>query len=328
MTERARIVVPDDFPVVFTGTRAETRLRTAGDLAVFAERGADQEPELTRRIRDARVVLGLRAYTHYTKRVLDECPALRMISLWGSGTDGVDLDACAERGITVTNTPGVNAHAVAEHTLALLLAFAHRIPRMDAAVRAGQWPRDQLTQLEGKTLGLIGLGAIGSRVAQLAAPFGMRLLASTHGPDNGRAARLGASHVPLERLLAESDFVSLHLRLSGATRGLLGRAELERMKPTAVLVNTARAALVDRDALLGVLRDGRIAGAALDVFHEEPIAAGDPLLSMPNLVLTPHNAGSTPEVIDAGLDRAVENVELFLRGTPRHVVTPTAPARA
>src|SRR5215813_2610675 len=224
--------------------------------------------------------------------------------------------------LSYTNTPGVNAHALAEHTIALMLAVTRRIPAMDRDLRAGQWPRGLLTQLEGRTLGLIGLGAIGSRVAVLAKPFGMRMLATTFGPDNGRAAALGAQHVPLEQLLRESDIVSLHLRLSADTQGYLGRDRLALMKPTAFLINTARGGLVDKQALIEAVRDKRIAGAALDVFHEEPIPAGDPLLALPDLVLTPHNGGMTREVIDNGVLRAVENVQLFLEGRLRDLVVP------
>jgi len=224
--------------------------------------------------------------------------------------------------LSYTNTPGVNAHALAEHTIALMLAVTRRIPAMDRDLRAGQWPRGLLTQLEGRTLGLIGLGAIGSRVAVLAKPFGMRMLATTFGPDNGRAAALGAQHVPLEELLRESDIVSLHLRLSADTQGYLGRDRLALMKPTAFLINTARSGLVDKQALIDAARDKRIAGAALDVFHEEPIPPGDPLLALPELVLTPHNGGMTREVIDSGILRAVENVQLFLEGRPRDLVVP------
>jgi phosphoglycerate dehydrogenase-like enzyme len=234
--------------------------------------------------------------------------------VWGTGTDHIDLSAARSLGVTVTSTPGVNANAVAEHTMALMLAIMRRIPAMDAAVRAGQWPRGVLTQLEGKTLGIIGLGAIGTRVATLASAFGMRLLASTLGDDDGRSAAVGARHVPIETLLRESDVVTLHLRLSERTTGYIGPAHLALMKPTAFLVNTARAALVDRVALIDALRDSRIAGAALDVFHEEPIPAGDDLLALPNVVLTPHDAGMTAEVIDRGLRRAVQNVEAFLTG--------------
>jgi D-3-phosphoglycerate dehydrogenase len=235
-----------------------------------------------------------------------------MISIWGTGTDNVDVDACLERGISVTNTPGVNANSVAEHTLALMLAVTRQIPAMDRGVRAGQWPRALLVQLEGKTLGVIGLGAIGRRVAALATAFGMRILATSWGPDDGRAATVGAKHVTLETLLGESDIVSVHMRLSADTNGILNRERLALMKPSSFLINTARGALVDREALIDALREGRIAGAGLDVFHDEPIGANDPLLSLPNVVMTPHNAGTTQEVIDLGLQRAVENVERFL----------------
>jgi D-3-phosphoglycerate dehydrogenase / 2-oxoglutarate reductase len=315
-----KIVVPDDFPAALTGSAAEPRLRALGDVAVHTERGADQEAELIRRVGGAEVVINIRAHARFTDRVLAACPRLRLISIWGAGTDNVDLAACRARGVAVTNTPGVNAHAVAEHTLALMLAVTRRLPAMDRDVRAGEWPRGLLVQLEGRTLGLVGLGAIGRRVAELARGFGMRLLATTYGPDNGRAATLGARAVDIETLLRESDVVSLHLRLSDETRGYLSRDRLALMKPTAFLINTARGALVDKAALVETLRAGRIAGAGLDVFHEEPVPAGDPILSLPTVVLTPHNAGMTREVVDGGLLRAVENVELFLKGTPRDVV--------
>jgi phosphoglycerate dehydrogenase-like enzyme len=312
------IVVPDDFPPVFAGSAADTSLRTLGSVTVHTERGADAEAELIRRVSAANVVVNLRAHAKFTDRVLSACDDLRLISIWGTGTDHVDLAACGARGVAVMSTPGVNANAVAEHTLGLMLAFARRIPANDAAVRAGGWPRGVLTELGGKTLGLVGLGAIGTRVAQLIAPFGMRLLATTFGPDKGRAASVGAQSVDLETLLRESDVVSLHLRLSPESRGLISRERLALMKPTALLVNTARGALVDRDALVEALRSERIGGAALDVFHEEPIGANDPLLSLPNVVLTPHNAGTTHETIDAGLRRAVENVAQFLQRQSGH----------
>jgi phosphoglycerate dehydrogenase-like enzyme len=315
------IVVPDDFPAAISGTPAEQQLRALGDVTVNVERGADREAELIRRVAGADIVVNIRAHARFTASVLAACDRLRLISVWGTGTDHIDLDACRAGGVTVANTPGVNAHAVAEHTMALILAVTRRIPSFDAAVRDGQWPRGMLAQLEGKTLGIVGLGAVGRRVATLAAPFGMRLVASTHGDDAGRAAAVGAQHVPLDTLLRESDIVSLHLRLSDETSRLLSRERLALMKSSAFLINTARGGLVDRDALIDSLRDGRIAGAGLDVFHEEPIRRDDPFLSLPNVVLTPHNAGMTPEVIDVGLRRAVENVASYLRGAPVNVVT-------
>jgi phosphoglycerate dehydrogenase-like enzyme len=309
-----KIVVPDDFPVVLTGTPAERQLRMLGNVTVYTERGAEQESELVRRIGDAEIVVNIRAYARFSESVFTACPSVRMISIWGTGTDNVDLAACRRRGITVANTPGVNAHAVAEHTLALMLAVTLSIPLLDRDVRSGQWPRVLLVQLEGKTLGIVGLGTIGRRVATLAAPFGVHLLASTWGPDDGRAAAVGARHVPIEKLLQESDIVSLHLRLSAETEAIINRERLALMKPGAFLVNTARGRLVDREALVEALREGRLAGAALDVFHEEPIAASDSLLTLPNVVFTPHNAGMTKEVIDKGLLQTVENVRHFLQG--------------
>jgi phosphoglycerate dehydrogenase-like enzyme len=315
-----KIAVPDDFPAVLKGSPAEDLLRSLGELRIFTERGADQEAELTRRVGDADVVVNIRAHARFSESVLTACPRLRMISVWGTGTDHIDLATCRRRGITVSNTPGVNAHSVAEHTIALMLALARRIPWLDTEVRAGRWPRTRLTQLEGKTLGIIGLGAIGRRVAALAAPFGVRILVSSVGPDNGRGASVGATHVPVDVLLRQSDIVTLHLRLSDQTVDFISRERLALMKPSAMLINTARGPLVDRDALIDALRDGRLAGAALDVYHTEPVPLDDPFLTLPNVVLTPHNAGMTPEVVEAGLRRAVENVEHFLRGAPRDVV--------
>jgi D-3-phosphoglycerate dehydrogenase len=308
-----RIVVPDDYPPALTGSTAEATLRALGDLRVYTERGADQEPELIRRVGDAQVVLNIRAHARFSARVLESCPHLRMISIWGTGTDNVDLAACRELGIQVTNTPGVNAHAVAEHAVALTLSLIRRIPAMNADLRAGGWARAPLAQLEGKVVGVVGTGAIGSRFARLVEPFGVTLLAWSARADDRREAIAGARVVPIEALLAQSDVVSLHLRVTPETTGFLDRGRLALMKPTAFLINTARGALLDEAALVDALREGRLAGAALDVFGEEPLRAGDPLLALPNVVLTPHVAGMTREVIEAGLSQAVENVRRFLR---------------
>ncbi len=310
-----RIVVPDDYPSVFAGTPAERELRTLGDVTVCTEPGADAEREMIRRVGDAGAMISIHANAHVSRAVLAACGRLRVISVWGTGTDHIDLDACKERGVTVMATPGVNANAVAEHTIALMLSITRRIPAMDRAVRSGRWSNGGLVQLEGKTLGIVGLGAIGRRVARLAAPFGMRLLASTLSDDAGRSASVGAQLVPIDTLLRESDIVTLHWRLSDATRSYFTRDRFALMKPTAYLINTARGALVDRDALVDALRDACIAGAGLDVFHEEPLPADDPLLALANVVLTPHNAGSTPEVIDLGLRKAVQNIADFLSRT-------------
>jgi len=313
------IVVPDDFPSIFKGSPAEQRCARLGETKVVSERGADDETELARRIDGARVAINIRAHAHFTDKVFAACPALKLVSIWGTGTDNIDLEAAKRRGITVCNTAGVNANAVAEHTVALMLAVARRIPRLDREMRAGAWPREMLTQLLGKTLGVFGTGAIGLRVIALARALGMEVLAWSARGETERVAAAGARAASKEQIVHEADVVTLHIRLAPETRGFLGAAELAAMKRPAILVNTGRGALVDRAALLDALREGRLA-AGLDVFHEEPLKPGDPILDLPNVVLSPHNAGQTPEVIRDGLLRAVENIENFLNGRPSGVV--------
>jgi D-3-phosphoglycerate dehydrogenase len=319
------IVVPDDFPSVFQGSQAHDRAKGLGDIRLFTERGADAQDELIRRIDRARIAINIRAHARFSDAVFAACPNLQMVSVWGTGTDNIDLDAAGRRGITVCNTPGVNALAVAEHAIALMLATGRKIPRIDREMRGGGWPREMLTQCLGKTLGVFGTGTIGARVITLATALGMEVLAWSARGDAGRIGTLGARPASKEDILKTADFVSLHLRLTPETRGFLTRRDLTLMKKTAILVNTGRGALVDREALLDALRTGRIAGAGLDVFHEEPVKPDDPVLGLPNVVLSPHNAGQTPEVIRDGLLRAVTNVENFLKGAATDVVV--APIR-
>jgi phosphoglycerate dehydrogenase-like enzyme len=316
------IVVPDDFPSVFEGSAGHERAISLGAVRVCTERGAEDESELAHRIGSARVAINIRAYAPFSDAVFRACPALRMISIWGTGTDNIDLVAAARRGVTVCNTPGTNAIAVAEHALALMLSVSRKIPQIDREMRAGAWPREMLAQLHGKTLGVFGTGAIGSRVAELARALGMTVIAWSARGDADRLNALGVATAAKQDILRRADVVTLHVRLTPATRAFIGSREFALMKPSAILVNTGRGALVDRDALLDALANGRIAGAGLDVFHDEPLKPGDPLLGFPNTVLSPHNAGQTPEVRRDGLLRAVENVERFLAGTPVNVVGP------
>ena len=314
------IVVPDDFPSVFQGSSAQERAKALGALRVFSERGADQEQELIRRIGDARVAINIRAHARFSDGVFVACPALKLVSVWGTGTDNIDLHAAGMRGVTVCNTPGVNAFAVAEHALTLMLAVARKIPAIDRDMHAGKWPREMLTQLLGKTLGVFGMGTIGCRVAALGRAIGMDVLAWSARGDEGRIRAAGARAATKDDILRLADVVSLHVRLAEDTRGFIGRKELAAMKPTAILVNTGRGALVERDALIAALREGKIQGAGLDVFHQEPLTPDDPILTLPNVVCSPHNAGQTPEVVRDGLLRAVANVEHFLAGKPTDVV--------
>ena len=305
------IAVPDDFPSVFEGSSAHERARQLGEVRVFTECGADDGAELARRIGSARVAVNIRAHAHFSDKVLAACLDLKLIAIWVVGTDNIDLTAAARRGVTVCNTPGANAYAVAEHAISLMLAVARKIPQIDREMRGGAWPREMLTQLCGKTLAVFGTGNIGARVAQLGRGLGMEVLSWSARKDTTAS---------IDDILRRADVVSLHVRLTPESRGFIGEREFGLMKPAAILVNTGRGALVDRDALLAALDAGRIAGAGLDVFHDEPLKPDDALLRCGNAVLSPHNAGQTPEVRRDGLLAAIANVENFLAGRPTNVV--------
>jgi phosphoglycerate dehydrogenase-like enzyme len=310
-----RVSVPDDCPPVLAASAAWAELRSRAEVD-YHDTLPGSEDRLVERIGAAEAVVNIRSSTKFTESVFRRCPSMRLLSLWGTGTDNVDLAAASRAGVTVTNTPGVSAPSIAEHCLALMLAVARRVTLHDAAVRRGEWPRGGMVELSGKTLGVIGLGAIGRRFAALGRGIGMRVIAWTMHPDPA----LGFELVEFDELLGASDVVSVHLRLSEQTRGMIGRRELARMKPGAVFLNTARGPIVDETALLEALASGRLAGAGLDVFDTEPLPAGHPLAALPNVVLSPHCAGITPEALEAGLRLAVTNVWSFFDGAPRNTV--------
>jgi D-3-phosphoglycerate dehydrogenase len=222
--------------------------------------------------------------------------------------------------LTVCNTPAVSAISVAEHALALMLGAARKLAEIHADVQDGAWPKAMISQLHGKTLGIIGLGAIGRQVARLGAGIGMNVLAWTFHPDDALADDLGVELAELDEVLRRADVVSLHVRQSPESDGILGAEKLALMKASAILINTARGALVDEAALVAALRNGELGGAALDVFVEEPLPANHPLLEAPNTLLTPHSGGLSPEALEAGLVMAVENIRQFLDGSPVNVV--------
>jgi D-3-phosphoglycerate dehydrogenase len=314
------VIIPDDFPPVISGTPALQTMQAHGDVTIYTSRPETQD-ELIARIQGAHTVVNIRAYCKFTADVLRACPTLKHLAVWGTGTDNIDLPAARSLGITVTNTPNTATDAVAEQGLALLLAVARQIPRLDVQVKQGDWVRGMLTQVCGKTLGLIGTGAIGLRMAQLGKGIGMQVIAWTFHPNPTTAEAMGFRYVPaMTDVLRQADVVSLHLRYSPQTERIIGAQELALMKPTALFINTARGQLVDQQALYEALRDGRIAGAGLDVFEREPLESNDPLLTLPNVVLSPHTAGTTPEALMNGLNLCAANVVAFLEGRVQHRV--------
>lgn len=241
-------------------------------------------------------------------------PRLALIQKIGVGVNTIDLEAAKARGIPVCNLPGTNARAVAELTLALMLATLRRVPRFDAALRRGVWSdplmQDGLGELGGRTVGLVGYGAIPRLLAPVLAALGCRVLYTARSP---RADAVGEPR-PLEALLAEADVVSLHVPLTPETDRLIDARALAAMRPGAVLINTARGSLVDQPALIEALRTGHLAAAGLDVFALEPLAAGDPLLSLPNVVLTPHIGWLTTGTFDRSFALAAENCRRVAAG--------------
>ena len=246
---------------------------------------------------------------------------LRIVARYGVGVDNVDLAAAAARGIVVTNTPGANARSVAELAMALLLLLARPVARAAAETRAGGWPRLPGLSLAGKTVGLIGFGAIGRQTARLLAGFDCRLLAYDPLLNEATAAALGVRAASLDELLAASDFVSLHAPVTPETRGLVDAAFLAQMKPGASLINTARGELVDEAALLDALTSGRLRGAALDAFTTEPPGGDNPLLALPNVIATPHMGAHTDGATTAMGRMALADCLAVLRGEePRYRV--------
>lgn len=248
----------------------------------------------------------------YDARTIEQLPALRCISRCGVGVDAIDLAAARARGITVLNTPDVPTQAVAELTLAMMLGLCRQLPRQSDLVRRREWTRLEAHLLSGRTVGLIGLGRIGRRVAELLAPFRPTIIAADPAADREWAATHGVSIVPLEELLASADVVSIHAASGAATRLALHERELASMKRGAVLVNVARGSMVDEGALVAALESGHLFGAALDVYAQEPYAG--PLCSLPNVILTPHSATLTVETRVAMELECVDKALRFIAG--------------
>ncbi|MEX0701684.1 MAG: phosphoglycerate dehydrogenase [Planctomycetales bacterium] len=231
----------------------------------------------------------------YTRRAIESLPELRAICRAGVGYDAIDMEACEQAGVIVATTPGVNHHAVAEHALAMLLAVARGFPQLDRYVRRGDWQRPFYPRVMGSTLGIVGLGRIGQALCTRAVGIGMRVLVCEPRPDEEFVQRWKIELTDLDDLLARSDFVSLHLPMSAEHRHLMNAARFARMKPGAVLINTARGPLVDEAALVAALQAGRLGGAGLDVFEVEPLPLDSPLLGCERVLLAPHVGGLDAE---------------------------------
>jgi glycerate dehydrogenase len=312
-----------DYETVSNGDLDSARLERAAPGIRFYPLTADHE--ITKRIAAARIVLLNKI--KLTREHLDAARELQLIAVAGTGTDGVDLAAAAERGIAVCNVRGYCTAAVVQHAWAMILSLTQHLAQYmrlatDGSWADGSWVENEtnavlahpIRELSGRVLGIVGWGTLGRGVAAVGEAFGMRILVS-----NRPGAPSEAGRVSLDELLARADIVSLHCPSTPATRGLIGARELALMKPDALLINTARGALVDGAALARALREGRLAGAGIDVLTQEPPTDGDPLLDpgIPNLILTPHIAWAAREARQRCIDEMAANIEEFLRGGRR-----------
>ncbi len=322
MPDRVMIVVPGDNPQQIQGSPRLDALAPYGDVTVYTDRPTSVEQQVER-AKGATILLNSRGAVRWPGDVLRQLPTLKFVTVFGIGTDSIDLATAKELGITVSNIPGKTAPVVAEHAFGLMLAAAKRVVFQTGELRDGRWgTRVDNVYLNGKTLGVIGAGPIGARMAALGKAIGMNVVAWTFNPTPERAARMGVEFVELDELLRRSDVVSLHLPLTDQSRGMIGTRELGIMKSGSLLVNTGRGPLVDQDALIAALDSGHLAGAGQDVFPQEPMPADSPILACKQIVLTPHNADSTPEGLDFLNEGAVENAIAFLEGKPQNVVNP------
>jgi D-3-phosphoglycerate dehydrogenase / 2-oxoglutarate reductase len=292
------------------------------------ERSCPTEEELIEHGReaDALLVIG----EPLTARVIESLDRCRVIARFGAGLDNVDIDAATRAGIQVTYVPGASVEEVTDHVLAMLFSLARRLPDLDAATRRGDWKiLDALPpfrRLNEQTVGIVGLGRIGQVLARKVRGLGIELVAFDPYLADEEITALGARPLPLEELLAASDFVSIHTPLTTETRHLLGAAELARMKPTACLINAARGGVVDQEALVEALREGRLAGAGVDVFEVEPLPLDDPLLSLDNVILSPHAAHHSLESMNELRGRVIADVAAVLAGEePGSPVNAVAP---
>ncbi len=315
-TRRAAIVVPGDDPPQIADAPALGRLAPYGDVTVYRQRPGSVEEKIER-VRDAEVILSSRSAITWRESDFAQLAKLEMIATCSVGTDSIDLDAARARGIVVSNQPGVNAPFVAEHMFGLMFAVAKQAAVQTAALKAGEWRLPVNAMLQGKRLGVIGTGAIGSEMARLGRAIGMEVVAWTFHPSPERARALGVRYVEMDELLETSAVVTLHVRLSDESRRMLGAEQIARMRPDAILLNGARGDVVDTEALVAALERGHLLGAGLDVFSEEPLPPDASILRCERVVLTPHAADQTPEAVVATNEGAVDNVIAFLEGAPR-----------
>lgn len=315
-----RMAILDDYQSVALAMADWSVLDDRVETVAFSDHVSDEDA-LVERLREFDGVVVMRERTGLPGRVLERLPLLQLIVTSGSANAALDLEAATRLGITVQGTSGWSGvTATIEHTWGLILAMVRHTPREDAVVRAGGWQESIGISLRGKVLGIVGLGNLGSGMPPVARALGMEVVAWSRNLDPARATEVGVTAVSREELFGRSDVVTVHLKMSERSRSYVGANELALMRPEAYLINTSRGPVVDEAALTRALVEGRLAGAALDVFSVEPLPADDPLRTAPNLVLSPHIGYVTRDTYQEYFPQVVEDIESFLDGAPVRVL--------
>ncbi|MEX0805969.1 MAG: D-2-hydroxyacid dehydrogenase family protein [Candidatus Binatia bacterium] len=316
-----RVTILDDYQHAFENVRAIERLRRQVDVEILTEKLPTQEA-LIHALASSQAVIPIRERTKFNAPLLRALPDLEFISQTGNHVYHIDMEAATQAGIVVAMAPGGNS--TTELAFGLMIAVMRRIPQSDQAMRRGEWPLVLGYVLKGKTLGILGLGKIGTEVAAIARAFGMNVIAWGPTLTAERASQSQATYMALAEVLKNADVISVHLKLSDQSKNLLNEERLRLMKKSAYLVNTARGAIVDEQALVKILQEEAIGGAALDVFVEEPLPASHPLLKLPNVVLAPHLGWPTDSGFEGFAENAVNNILDYMDGKLTRVVNPEA----
>jgi phosphoglycerate dehydrogenase-like enzyme len=313
-----RLAILDDYQGVALSMGPWQRLK---DVEITVFRDTIKDPDaLAARLAPFDAILAMRERTPFPRALIERLPQLRLLITTGARNRAIDLAACAERGIVVCGTPS-HGDPTVDITWGLIIGLMRDLPAQMQALREGRWQTSVGTALGGQTLGVVGLGRLGGRVAKVGQAFGMRVIAWSQNLTAERAAEIGVERVGKAELFERADVVTLHLVLSERTRGIVGAEEFARMKRTAFIVNTSRGPLIDQDALIAALKEGRIAGAGLDVFDIEPLPPDHPILSAPNTLLTPHLGYVSQQNFRAYYEGCVEAIEAFNAGAPVRVLT-------
>lgn len=326
-SERFRVLVLDDYEGQAAQVPAFEKLKARADVTVMTRRLETNE-ELGRALPGVHALLLVRERTRFGEERMALAPDLKFISQTGRTSAHLDLPAATRRGIAVAGTQADSGASTVELTWGLILSVMRSIPEVDRRMRQEQWPAVAGRLLEGKTVGVIGLGRIGKQVAGVARAFNCRVLATGRTLTQERAREAGAEAVTLQNLLKESDIVTVHVPLNPQTRGLIGEKEIALMKPSAILVNTARGPIVSQAALFEALQKGHLAGAALDVYDEEPLPMEHPLRRLDNVVLLSHRGYATVEVLRERYENAMENILAFFDGKPIPMLNPEVLAKS